>query len=66
MAVHLKRPLRRSRHNRIIAGVVGGMAEWLGIDPTLARILYVLISVLSVAFPGILVYIICWLVVPED
>ncbi len=60
------RPLRRSRRNRVIAGVVGGLAEHFNIDPTLARVLYVVISICSAAFPGILVYIICWLVVPEE
>ena len=61
-----KRPLRRSRTNRMIAGVVGGLSEYLGIDPTLGRVIYVLVSIGSVAFPGILVYIICWLVIPEE
>lgn len=60
------RVLRRSRRHRMIAGVVGGMAEYLGIDPTLARVLFVVISICSVAFPGILVYVICWLVIPEE
>ncbi len=58
--------LRRSRRNRMIAGVVGGFADFLGLDPTLARILYVVISVASAAFPGLLVYIICWIVIPEE
>ncbi len=58
--------LRRSRRDRMLGGVVAGLAEFLGIDVTLARVLYVLISVLSVAFPGMLVYIICWLVIPEE
>lgn len=58
--------LRRSRHNRIIAGVCGGIAEWLGWDPTLTRILYVLISVFSAAFPGILVYLILWVIMPTE
>jgi phage shock protein PspC (stress-responsive transcriptional regulator) len=49
----------------MIAGICGGIAEWLGWDPTLVRILYVLISVLSVAFPGILVYILLWIVMPN-
>lgn len=59
-------PLRRSRTNRMIAGVVGGMSEFLGIDPTLGRVIYVLVSVLSGAFPGTLVYIICMFVIPEE
>jgi len=52
--------------DRMIGGVVGGFARYFGIDPTLARIIYVVVSILSVAFPGILVYVICWLVMPEE
>jgi phage shock protein PspC (stress-responsive transcriptional regulator) len=58
-------PLRRSRRHRLIAGVCGGLAEWLGWDPTLVRVLYVVGSILSVAFPGLLVYVVLWLVMPE-
>jgi len=58
--------LRRSRHNRMLGGVVGGFADYIGMDATLARILYVVISICSAAFPGALVYIICWLVIPEE
>jgi phage shock protein C len=59
-------PLLRSRRTRMIAGVCGGLAASLGWDPTLVRILYVLLSILSVAFPGILVYIVLWAVMPEE
>lgn len=59
-------PLYRSRSDRIIAGVCGGVAEWLGWSPTGVRILYVVISILSVAFPGILVYLILWLIMPQE
>ncbi|WP_409021843.1 PspC domain-containing protein [Dellaglioa sp. P0083] len=52
-------------NNRIIAGVVGGIAEFFNWDPTLTRIGYVLLSVLSAAFPGIIVYIICAIVMPN-
>jgi len=58
-------PLRRSRRHRLIAGVCGGLAEWLGWDVTLVRVGYVLVSVVSAAFPGTIVYLILWLVVPE-
>jgi phage shock protein C len=58
-------PLRRSRRNRWIAGVCGGLARSLGWDPTLVRILYVVVSVASAAFPGILVYLVLWIVMPE-
>ncbi len=58
--------LRRSRTNRMFGGVVAGLSDYLGIDPTLGRILYVLVSILSTGFPGLLVYIICWVVIPEE
>ena len=58
--------LQRSRRQRMIAGVCGGIAESLGWDVTLVRILYVVVSVVSAAFPGILAYVILWLVMPES
>ena len=60
------RSLRRSKSDKMIAGVVGGIAHYFGIDATMARIAYVVLSVISVAFPGILVYIILWLIMPEE
>jgi len=57
--------LERSRNHRIIAGVCGGFAEWLGWNVTLVRLLYCVISVLSAAFPGLLAYIILWIIMPE-
>ncbi len=61
-----KAPLRRSRSDRKIAGVVAGLAHYFGLDPTLARVLYVVISIVSAAFPGILVYILLWVIMPEE
>ena len=57
-------PLTRSR-NRMIAGVCCGLANWLGWDPTVVRVLYVVVSVMSAAFPGILVYLVLWAVMPQ-
>jgi phage shock protein C len=51
--------------NRQIAGVCGGLAEYFGLDPTLVRVCYVLLSIFSAAFPGLLVYIILWILIPE-
>lgn len=59
-------PLYRSRRHKIIAGVCGGLADWLGWDPTVVRILYVVISTASAAVPGILSYIILWAVMPKE
>lgn len=59
------RPLRRPRTNRQIAGVVGGLAEYFKVDVTLLRVIYVVASVASAAFPGVLVYLLLWLLIPE-
>jgi phage shock protein PspC (stress-responsive transcriptional regulator) len=56
--------LYRARHG-MIGGVCGGLAEALGWTPTRVRIIYVLVSVLSAAFPGILAYLILWVVIPK-
>ncbi|MGE5174958.1 MAG: PspC domain-containing protein [Hyphomicrobiales bacterium] len=57
------RKLRKSR-DKMIAGVCGGLAEWLGWDPTVVRVVYVIVSLVSIAFPGILIYVILWIVMP--
>ncbi len=62
----MKKPLARSRTNYMIAGICGGFAEYVGWDPTLVRLLYVLISIFSAAFPGILFYILAWLIIPRE
>ena len=57
---------RLVRKNGIIAGVCGGIADSFGWDPTLVRVLYVTISVLSAAVPGLLIYVILWLLIPAE
>lgn len=59
-----EKKLTRS-NNRMLAGVVGGIAEYYGWEPSLTRVGYVLLSVLSAAFPGILTYLILWIIMPE-
>ena len=56
----------RSRRDRMIAGICGGFAQSLGWNSTTVRILYVLLSVISAGFPGTLVYILLWVVMPEE
>jgi len=58
--------LQLSNRSRMIAGVCGGIAHWLGWGPMWVRLLYILISLLSAAFPGILVYIVLWIVMPRE
>ena len=61
----VKKPgLLRSRDQRLLFGVCGGLAEWLGWNATLVRVLFVVISVASAAFPGILVYLALWILMP--
>ena len=58
------RRLTRSR-DKMIAGVCAGIAEYFGWEVTLFRVVYVIVSILSVAFPGILVYLVLWVVMPR-
>ncbi len=58
--------LTRSRTDRMIAGVCGGIAHHYGWDPTLVRIVYVAVSIFSAAFPGILFYVALWFLLPEE
>lgn len=60
----MPKALRRSQMNRQLAGVCGGLAEYLDLDPTAVRVGYVLLSIFT-AFAGFLVYLILWLVIPE-
>lgn len=61
-----EKKLRRSRQQNMIAGVVGGLAEYFDLDVTVLRIIYVLVSLFSAAFPGIVLYLILWVIMPLD
>jgi phage shock protein PspC (stress-responsive transcriptional regulator) len=58
--------LERSRTDKVVAGVCGGIARQYGWDPTIVRVVYVLGSVFSAAFPGILVYLVLWFLMPLE
>jgi len=58
--------LVRVKDGAIIAGVLSGLARWLGWDVTMVRIDFVVCSLLSAAFPGILVYLVMWLLMPRE
>jgi len=57
--------ISRDKRNGMIGGVCAGVARHFGWSVTGTRVVYVLASILSAAFPGILVYIILWLLLPE-
>lgn len=61
----MSKRLYRSSADSMVAGVCGGIAEYFELDPTLVRVGYVVLSLLSVGFPGLLVYFILWVVMPK-
>jgi phage shock protein PspC (stress-responsive transcriptional regulator) len=60
----MNKKLYRSRNDRMLAGVAGGLADYFGIDPVLVRVIFVLVFFLGGG--GLLAYIILWIVVPEE
>jgi phage shock protein C len=56
--------LYRSKNNKIIAGVCGGIGEYFNVDPTLIRLLWLFISIMGGS--GVLAYIIAWIIIPEE
>ena len=64
MNIDVKKRLYRSRKDRRFAGVCGGIADYLGVDPTLVRILWVIFAMAG--GPGIVVYIVLAALIPEE
>lgn len=60
----MEKRLYRSREDRSVAGVAGGLAEYFQVDPTLVRILFVIFTIAG--GPGLLLYVILWIVMPEE
>ena len=60
------KPFARSLNDRMLAGVMGGIAHRFGWNSTLLRVVFVIVSIASAAFPGILVYLILWLLMPNE
>lgn len=58
--------LVRVQQGALLAGVLAGLARWLGWDVTMVRIVFVICSVLSAAFPGLLIYLVMWLLMPKE
>lgn len=62
----MSKKLMRSREHNIIAGVMGGIAQYLGWSPLKVRLLFVIISCISAAVPGILIYLVLWFLMPLE
>ncbi len=56
------KPLRRSRKNKMIAGICAGFAEYFGLDISLVRVIWLLVALFGGG--GLLAYIICWIIIP--
>jgi phage shock protein PspC (stress-responsive transcriptional regulator) len=65
MTTHRKQALRRSRKNRILAGVCGGLAEFFGISAFWFR-LAMLIAFIPGGVPGLLIYLLAWIIIPSE
>ena len=65
MATNFQKKLTRSANNRVFAGVLAGLAEYFEIDPTVVRVAYTALTIFSAAFPGVLLYLIMWLIMPR-
>ena len=61
----VKKRLYRSKKERMIAGVCGGIAEYFDVDPTAIRLLWVLVTIFTGVLPGCLAYLLAWIIVPE-
>lgn len=64
-SAHAGRRLYRSRHTRMIGGVLGGVAEYFDVDPTIVRVAYVILAYLSGVFAAVVAYVIATIVIPE-
>ena len=58
--------LLRSRNDRWLAGICGGIADYFDVDSALVRLVYLLLTFFSAGFPGLMIYLVLWLVMPKD
>lgn len=61
----MKKKLYRSNTDKMLCGVLSGFAEYIDVDPTLVRVIYAGLSLFTAGFPGIALYVICAIVIPQ-
>jgi phage shock protein C len=66
MELNSPKRLTRSRKDRMLAGICGGIADYMVVDPTVVRLIFALATFFTVLFPGVLIYLIMWIVVPKE
>ncbi len=62
----MKKKLTKSRNNVVVSGVLGGISEFIGIDPTIIRVVYIILSLFTAGFPGFMLYITLMIIMPSD
>jgi phage shock protein C len=60
-----QKKLYRSKNNKMLSGVCGGIGEYFDLDPTIVRLAWVILSIPMAGFGGVLAYIVCALIIPE-
>lgn len=61
----MQKKLYKSSNDKMLCGVLGGLAEYFGVDSTLVRLIFALACVFTAGFPGLLIYIICAIIIPD-
>lgn len=66
MELNSPKRLTRSSKDKMLAGVCGGIANYMDVDPTIVRLIFALATFFTVVFPGVIIYLIMWIVVPKE
>jgi phage shock protein C len=66
MELNEPKRLKRSLQEKMIAGVCGGLAKYFTVDSTIIRVVFVLLTVFTAIVPGVLIYLIMWIIIPKD
>lgn len=66
MELNSPKRLTRSGRDKMLAGICGGIANYMVVDPTVVRLIFALATFFTVVFPGVLIYLIMWIVVPKE
>jgi phage shock protein PspC (stress-responsive transcriptional regulator) len=64
--IDTKRPIQRSRQHRMLGGVLGGLADWLGCDPSVARVGYIFLTAFTGFALGVVAYAVLWIFLPVE
>ena len=66
MELNSPKRLTRSRKDKMLGGICGGIADYMVVDPTIVRLIFALATFFTAVFPGVLIYLIMWIVVPKE